>query len=541
MSNIILCDKRGNEMGLSEYSRLDKPEAWLLDIFGGNTTSSGVRINRKTALSVSALWKGSMLICTAAAKSPLHIYSVDGDTRTVNKRHPAYSLLRYSPNNFQRAYDFRMMLTLDLILTGNAFAYIKWNGRGLPTEMIPLAPADVRPVYTKRGVFYDASIYYDDGGYELLPMLDSSQMLHLTWMPGSGIMGEGLLSNAHEILGQAVAMMRHAGSFFQNSARPDIVIKHPGKFKDPAARSIFREDWKRAYGGPAGQHGIAVLDEAMDIQLMGTNARDSQFVETWGQVVREVANFLGLPPSKLGDMSRSAYNSLEQDQLATVADCYDGFLVNWEEGLNEKILSTSEQRSGSATCAFDRSALLATDLKTQAEYLSKALGNNAAWVTPNEARARMGMNPTEGGDELPKSNEPMPSAGTTPEPAAPSPDVEEALSAVVEESVTRAVRRLFHDAAREHKQGGIALAVNSVSKQRELCTEMTTAATRAACVALGVTVIDAGKIVHNAVSAALVSAAIGPPEAFSDRLNATTDNTIKEIMGYVKADFARAA
>ena len=41
------------------------------------------------------------------------------------------------------------------------------------------------------------------------------------------------------------------------------------------------------------------------------------------------------------------------------------------------------------------------DLAARADYAAKALGNNAAWETPNGILEWMGKNPIEGGDVLP--------------------------------------------------------------------------------------------------------------------------------------------
>lgn len=542
-SGIIIADKWGDEVGRFSTSSVSTPEAWLIEMLGGQTTTSGVRINRQNALAVSALWKGMMLICTAVAKSPMHIYAVDGNSRTINRRHPAYQLVRHKPNYFQRAYDFRMLLTADLILTGNAYAVIEWSNNARPKQMLPVNPQDVQVYYTPRGVFYDATIYYDNGEYEIRRGLDQSQMLHLTWMPSGPVMGTGIVYNAREILGQCIAMMRYAGSFFENSARPDIVIKHPGRFGDPQARANFREDWKRAYGGPANARGVAVLDEAMDVTVLSQNARDSQFAEIWTQTVREVANFLGLPPSKLGDTSRTAYNSLEQDQLATVSDCFDGFLVNWEEAINEKLLSDAEQRTGSAESGFDRTGLLATDLKTKAEYLSKALGNNTAWITVNDARVQVGLNPVEGGDVVPTNGTPPaptpeepeePDTPDTPDDSPTDDQLDQALRAVVLDTVRRTTRRMLHDASREHAKGGVSAASAMLTARAPLWAEMT-GATDAVLASRG-KALKLGAVIYSGICQALLDSSDGPPEEFSARLDAREDNLIKETMRYVYAD-----
>ncbi|MBB4611593.1 hypothetical protein GGQ89_003863, partial [Sphingomonas yabuuchiae] len=51
---------------------------------------------------------------------------------------------------------------------------------------------------------------------------------------------------------------------------------------------------------------------------------------------------------------------------------------------------------------FNEGALLRGSLKDQAEFLKAAMGPNASYLTPNEARDFMDRNPLPGGDDLPR-------------------------------------------------------------------------------------------------------------------------------------------
>jgi len=552
---IVLYDHRGEVIELADSS-ITNPERWLVEIFGGGENSAGITITAGVALGVSALWKACMLICTAVAKCPTKVYSVDGNTRAENRSHPAYSLVRYKPNNFQRAYDFKQYMTLMLILNGECFAKIEWDTRGRPIGLIPLRNQDVRVVTTPRGFVYEATILYDNGA-TITETLDASEMLHITWLSKDGVRGTGMLHAARETLGQLVSMQRYSGGFFRNNARPDFWIKHPIKFNNPAAKKAFREDWQEYYGGGKGMGKIAVLDEGMTIETFGTSQTNAQFIETYKQCIIEVSNFTGLPASKLGDSSRNGYNSLEQDALAASADCYDGFIVNWEEALNEKLLSAADQRTGANEFRFERDSLLAVDLKTKAEYMARALGNNTAWVTQDEARAFFSMNPIGGSAaELPapatltaqqnqdQGHQDAPQDGSNNQNDAVD-GADAAMSAVVSDAIRRAATRMSKDIIRAHGKGGIAAAYAGLAEECGVARDVLGASAMALAAMYGGDVQSIQRrmlsLLHGAFCLA-ISEAPKEPEAFQQTFTTVSTRLSDEVINDVKNQlFKRAA
>ncbi len=534
MNKIVMTDKRGNEIALSDTVM---PQSWLVDFFGGTPSSSGIRVNAETALTVSFLAKAINLIAGAVAKCPTHIYRVNGSIRTIDRTHPAYKLVRYQPNKYQRAFDFHVMQVANLILYGNAYAPITLDARGRPIEMIPLPERDVQITTTPAGIRYEASMFYDDGSTRRI-FCDESEMLHIRWLTVDGWTGNGVLDTAKEILGQTIAMQRYSGSFFQNSARPGIAITHPGKFNSSQGRKLFREDWQSTYGGTMNANKVAILDEGMDIKEMHVNQQNAQFVETYRQCGIDVANAVGLPPSKLGIIESSAYKSLEQDQLSAKSDCYSYFIANFADAYTDKLLSTEEKASGEYEVGFDTTPLDVADMTSRGTYFQKATGNNTAWLTPNEVRSMEGKNPIEGGDELPRAA--APATAPSVEDDDEDEDTNEAaaaLSIVLAEAVQRAVNRAIHQAARGYKANAAASAYVSVSEDTDKRVDIIGSAVKAYAIVAGKderhilstlsTSID-GKL-FGAISNALN----GEPSGFEERLTSDSQRIVSEIMQYV--------
>jgi hypothetical protein len=98
-----------------------------------------------------------------------------------------------------------------------------------------------------------------------------------------------------------------------------------------------------------------------------------------------------------GDGDSVSYNSLEQKQLAYL-QCLDHWLVKFEEQCDIKLRTPRERRSGEVYFKFNAAALYRTDLRTTMESFSKAIASRI--MNPNECRAKLDLNPYEGGDEF---------------------------------------------------------------------------------------------------------------------------------------------
>lgn len=72
-------------------------------------------------MQISTVWACIRLISTVTASLPLDVYQTKNDQRTkVDNSHPLAKLLRFRPNNFMTALEFREAMTMQLCAYGNA-------------------------------------------------------------------------------------------------------------------------------------------------------------------------------------------------------------------------------------------------------------------------------------------------------------------------------------------------------------------------------------------------------------------------------------
>ena len=133
-----------------------------------------------------------------------------------------------------------------------------------------------------------------------------------------------------------------------------------------------------------------------------TTAKDAQSDEMRKRQVEEVARFTDVPRPLLM-MDETAWGTgIEQLGLLFITYCLLGWFVAWEQAIERSCFTVAEQDADELYVKFNEGALLRGSLKDQAEFYSKALGNNGAWMVPNEVRGSFELDPREDGNDLPK-------------------------------------------------------------------------------------------------------------------------------------------
>ena len=369
----------------------------LYDLLGGERSTSGVRITRESALKYSPVWRALNLISRDTAKCRVNLWEVDTDgKRTLDKQHPTSKRLRRKPNSFQTPFVWKQMMKFHELFYGNAYSYIKRNRMGEAVELVPLFPDVTQPVMSKGSLVYVTEINGKE--YTLFP----ENVLHFKAISYDGLVGYGILAKARDSIGAGRAMQLFASFFFRNNAQPSGVLKHPSTLSDDAFQRL-KDSWVDRGGGLENAHKPKILEEGMEWVQMGINAKDAQLIEGRKFDLIDVANWFNLPPHKLGDSSRLAYNSLEQENQSYFDDAIDPGFVNWEEEFEEKLLTENEKETESREIEFDRKSLARANMKDRAEKNRISLGGNP-WRSVNEVRRDDGLDPIddEWADEVPR-------------------------------------------------------------------------------------------------------------------------------------------
>ncbi len=370
---------------------------------GGRTSTAGVTVNEKVALRNSSFFRASKLISTSIGMLPTHLMRRTADGKTAKaKDHPLYRLLHKRPNGYQTALEFKSHMQLCALLDGSAYARIVWGVKGGRRAVLALLPFKRRSITPSLGENGELTFRYqpDTGQAQTLAQRDVFHFRHP--LSTDGIKGVSLLDMSVETLGLASAAERALAKMLAKG------IMAGGAIELPQGEELSQEQYERLKDSMNEDHGGA--DNAGDWFLLEggakanpfANAKDSQADELRKRQVEEVARFTDVPRPLLM-MDETAWGSgIEQLGLFFVTYCLLGWFIAWEQAIERGCFTEAEQDADELYVKFNEGALLRGSLKDQADFFSKALGNNGAWMRPNEVRGNFELDPVPDGNDLPK-------------------------------------------------------------------------------------------------------------------------------------------
>lgn len=353
-------------------------------------SDSGLRVTADNALAYSPWWRGVNLISTDLGRLPLVTYKRAGKGKETDTPHPAYRLLLYEPNQEMADDVFKQTMQGNALSLGNAYAYIFRKGNADPTDLIPLDcdPAITYPKRVGGQLWYITNV---EGEERKLPARD---VLHIRGLSREGIVGYCLFRKAQNSIGLGKAAQKYGARYFRNNAAPAIAIEVPGTMKTEAAKE-FLARFNQMHQGLDEQHKTALLTQGAKINSYTTNARDSQLLELSKFQFIDVANFLGIPPHKIGDTTGRSYASLEQENQSYLDECLDGWLRRWERECWRKLLREREKENDTHVIEFNRNAILRTDAVARSQYYHTMLLDGV--MNKDDVRSRENMNPLPDG------------------------------------------------------------------------------------------------------------------------------------------------
>jgi len=380
------------------YSVLSNYGSW----FYSSTSTAGAQVNQATALTSSAVWSAVRHISEGVSSLPLILYKKGADgARVCADFHPLYLILKDRANPEMSSMIFRETLMGHVLTWGNGYAEIERDpDTGRVVALWPLRPDIMEPVRDKNG-----DLFYRYGSLIFLP----EEIFHLKGLGFDGVKGYSIVAQARESIGLSMALENFGSTFFGNGAKPAEVISVPGKLSAEALQNM-RKSWEDMHSSQRNAHRVAILQNGVTFQSIGTDPDDSQWLISRGFQIQEIARWFKIPSSKLGDNANKTYSSLEQDNLAFLQETLRPWMVRWEQEIQHKLISDMD----SMYCEHNSDALLRSDSAGRAAFYASAL--SWGWLSRNEVRMMESLSPFEGGDSYmtPKNMDPTFGPGQTP-------------------------------------------------------------------------------------------------------------------------------
>ena len=363
-------DKPQNRLQGSSYS------------FLSGISSSGSRVNEKTAMQMTAVYSCVRILSETLASLPLHVfeYTDKGTEKAVS--HPLYTVLHDEPNKEMTSFIFRETLMTHLLLWGNAYAQIIRNGKGEVIALYPLMPDRMKVDRNEYGQLYyeymvnDSDVTSKGSGTVKLSPTD---VLHIPGLGFDGLVGYSPIAMAKNAIGMAIATEEYGAKFFANGATPSGILEHPGTVKNPEQ---MRESWTRGFSGN-NTHKVAILEEGMKYTPISISPNEAQFLETRKFQLNEIARIFRVPPHMVGDLEKSSFSNIEQQSLEFVKYTLDPWVSRFEQAITRRLLKDDEKKK--YYIKFNVDGLLRGDYQSRMNGYATARQNG--WMSANDIRA----------------------------------------------------------------------------------------------------------------------------------------------------------
>jgi HK97 family phage portal protein len=361
----------------------------------GETSKTGINVTETKALGLPAFWKGVNLIARAIGKTPIAIKVRKGESKTFDRTHPAWYLVRKLPSGANTdvpltAFIFKQTIQASVLMQGNGYAYIQRDNQANPISMILLDSNCVVPIKENGRLIYVVSLASGE-----IRKINPMNMLHIRGLSYDGITGYSVIDIMKDSLGLNLAYQINQSVFFRNGMKPGWIIEVPWRFKDEDAVNKFRQKLGKVHQGIERSHIPAILENGAKATELNISQEDAQFLQSREFDLRMLSNILFLPSSKLNDIAKVAYNSLEQENQSVLDEAYEPWFVIWEEELEFKLLSEKQKEADSHEIIFERRKLVQTPFKDRIEGYNK--GVLGGWLGRDEVRQWEDMNPIPDG------------------------------------------------------------------------------------------------------------------------------------------------
>ena len=358
-------------------------------------------INDERSLQISTVFACVRLISSVTACLPLDVFETKGDDRSkVGLDNPLARLLRYSPNQFMTAFDFRVAMTMQLCYYGNAYALIERNSVGDIISLVPLLSVNMDVRLEGKRIVYR---YRRDSEYADFKQKD---IFHLKGFGFNGLVGLSPIAFGAKTAGVAVAMEDQQRDFYANGAKsPQILMTGDGKVLNKDQRAQLEENFKEISGGAVRKR-LWILEGGFTTQAIGVSPQDAETMAARKFQVSELARFFGVPPHLVGDVEKSTSwgSGIEQQNLGFLQYTLDPYLEIWETSILRWLVKPSDV--GRIHAEHNRAGLLSGDSTARANYMKTQV--DTGLLTINEGRRIDNRPPLPGGDVATRQSQNVP-------------------------------------------------------------------------------------------------------------------------------------
>lgn len=368
----------------------------LFESFSG-AWQGNVTVDRDAVLTYFANFACMTLIASDISKLRVKLLKRSGLSvwqETAGALATVEKLLR-KPNPFQNRIQFFESWVLSKLATGNTYALKRRDGRGRVVELYILDPRRCFPLVSD-----DGSIFYELSADNVVGIMQA------VIVPASEIIHDRFNTLYHPLVGMSpieaagvsatggMAIQNNAAKFFQNASRPGGILSAPGEVGSDTLDRL-KATWDANFSGDNSGK-VAVLGDGLKFEAMAMSAVDSQMIEQAKWSAETVCSVFHVPTYKIGIGEIPKYDSIQALNVEYYTQALQSLIESLELCLDEGLEIDGPIDGEQYSTEFDLDGLLRMD--SAALYTSLGEGVKGTILSPNEARAKVGLPPVAGGE-----------------------------------------------------------------------------------------------------------------------------------------------
>lgn len=338
------------------FTRLFKKRSTTYDstypnfYYWGSETESGESVNQDRGTRISTVFTCINVICQTLASLPLAVkQEVDGSNVAI-KKNPVNRLISQKPNALMNGYSFWYAIVFSYLGWGHGRAYILRDSKGIPEQLLPLAPDKC----TEQVV--EGELYYRVGE----EWVHSRDILDFKLYTKNGYTGMSPIMQNAELMGYKLKQDKYSARVLAN--KPSGFLS--GQATKEQAKSIG-ENWKAAINGDEVKGTPFLIGDVKFNPLM-IPPNEGQHIETKDYTNKEIYGIFRVPPTFAQDYTHVVQNNAEQQDRNFAKHTITPNVRMIEQECNEKLFPESNKMMETPLYThFNMNGLLRGDTETR--------------------------------------------------------------------------------------------------------------------------------------------------------------------------------
>ncbi len=281
----------------------------MVPSYGYGQGAAGVPVTETTAVGLPAVGRAIRLIGGLVGSALIGVYEGRAGDKRERPDSPQAILLD-DPMLGTSAFQWRYDVAVSLEVCENAYIRKIKNGRG---KLVALQV--LQHDYVNARLDENGDKQYEVSTAQGWKSLDAADIIHIRGQTiNGGPFGVSRIMQHRDPLGAQLAAQRFEGSYFRNSARPDVAVIFPQGVTQEQG-NLWTDNWNTKFQGPDNAVKAVPLGGGATIQPIPINMRDAQFIESRQLGVADVARIVDVEAELLGAEGLARTTDMAMDRF----------------------------------------------------------------------------------------------------------------------------------------------------------------------------------------------------------------------------------